>query len=39
MLAPREPRRATLVKRVIECPHLVEVLAVPKHWARLVNAY
>ena len=30
VLTPREPRRATLVEHVIECPHLVEVLMVPE---------
>jgi hypothetical protein len=39
VLVPLEPQRATIVKCVIECPHLVEVLTVPKCWARLVNAY
>ena len=34
VLAPREPRRATLVERVIERPHLVEVLTTPYCRAR-----
>jgi hypothetical protein len=34
VLAPREPRRATLVERVIECPYLVEVLTAPYCRAR-----
>jgi len=30
VLTPREPQRATLVERVVECPHLVEVLMAPE---------
>ena len=34
VLTPREPRGATLVEHVIECPHLVEVLTSPYCRAR-----
>ena len=35
VLSPRGSQRATLVKRVIECPHLVLVVRRPL-WARRV---